>query len=234
MTPHPISSPTHPRRSVAMRQGSPLLGLCLAAIMGTAQAGPGTSTCPGSTLFGQPQASLQAIPPLPPGTTNLTSGTNLVNTPGLQGPVILSQSTPVKFSSPQCADIRASLEHWVVGANNGSKDCYWCLRVKRICANVKVNGLRVTNFRHPKSKLLAGDYRNDLVPGGLPSTQVTRSAGAGRTITFGYAPGIGFAETTHPVFVDTSIANVDLVGEVQLLTSDGGSSPKFATWAPIP
>jgi len=208
-------------------------GLWLASSSALAQSG--TSTCPGSAGDGTwpPQRTLgeQALgsPQLRPGTTRPTAGTTLALSPELAGTTILSEGVTVTFLAPSGL-VTVVLQQSVVNAANKSCVNYWQAGVTAESA-VAVDEVLLTKFTHPKTQLYA-NYRTDLGPG-IGSTDASRSAGKGNTITFHIPGGIAPGQTSAPLFLDTSVGATHKTGFVQFHTTDGGLSPPIPTWVPV-
>jgi hypothetical protein len=212
------------------------LGLAFAAL--PAKADRGTALCPGAFLQSAAQTGVQTTgagtesAALRPGRIVATPGTSLDDAPDLAGAAVVNVSTPFSFPAPG-GTVTGVLQQWVVNADNGTCDIYWRVKLNPQSApGVRVDRLRIKPFNHPANNLFA-DFRNDLLPLGIGSTQVTRSAVAGSTITFRFDPGIGPGETSRRVFLDTQIDFVREVGKVQLRTDNGAKSPLLVTYVPF-
>jgi hypothetical protein len=214
-----------------------LLGLCAAASPTGAIAGRGTALCPGSSLLAAAQFQLRTegagilSSALVPGDSVETLGTKLTDSPQLAGELVVDEIQPFSFMTPG-GIVSGVLQQRVVNADDGTCDCYWRVQLTPGSApTVRVNRLRIKQFSHPQPNLVA-DFRNDILPDGIGSTEAARSAGAGTTITFKFQPGIGAGDVSQSVFLDTQIIRVRSIGQVQLRTDNGAVSPNFVAYVP--
>ncbi len=213
------------------------LGIGLALCATLASAG-GTSLCPGSAI----KKNLGAWVPsqgvgtlaqdLIPGATLPTPGTNPSLSPDLEGSAVITELIPFDFGTPS-GRVKGTLIQKVVNADNATCDAYWRVVLKPgSAAGVRVNALRITKFDHPAAGLV-GDFRNDLVPGGIGSVKVKRSSGSGKVITFTFENGVGPGQTSAQLLLDTQIDSAAKNGFVELRTDDGGHSPLISTFVPF-
>ncbi len=215
-----------------------LLGLCAAASpTGAMAGGRGTALCPGSSLLAAARVELHAegagifSSALAPGDSVDTLGTRLIDSPQLAGELVVDEIQPFSFMTPGGL-VSGVLQQRVVNADDGTCDCYWRVQLTPASApTVRVDRLRIKQFSHPQPNLVA-DFRKDILPDGIGSTEATRSAGAGTTITFKFQPGIGAGEVSQSVFLDTQIIRVRSIGQVQLRTDNGAVSPNFVAYVP--
>lgn len=214
-----------------------IAALCLLGACSGAFANKGTATCPGSPslLGGSPELGgvVELAPSaLLPGSTVATLGTNLSLSPSLAGDLIEFVNNSIVIDTPG-GQIKATLMQRIVNAKNATCDCYWRILMDALSKpGVRATGLLIRNFNHPKRKL-RGDFRDDTVPTGIGSDQVSRSPGAGTTIRFDFDNGVGPGQTSRSLFLDTNVGTVIFNASVQVLFSDGSVSPQFTAYSPI-
>lgn len=220
------------RHPLALRPALLLTGLLLTAAASVHAAG-GTSTCPGSPNLARAVPGVQAVKPLTPGSTRQTRGDNEINSPQLAGEW-RDEEVPFSFSGPS-GSISGIFYQSLVNADDATCDCVWRVRLNPWSApGVRVTAVQVSRFNHPKRGLFA-NYRDDLIPGGVPSVSATRSTGDGSTIRFRFEAGVGPGESSRPLYLDTQRDAVLATGQIVLRTSDGGQwlIPTNA-WVPAP
>jgi hypothetical protein len=212
------------------------LGCCIAASTSIALANPcgkGHCTCPGSpstdqvgTIPGVDTWVTLSSAPLLPGTTQLTPGTNLIDSPGLAGTLIKNVTAPFATGS---GDTTGTVTQSVVNTDNGSCAMYYQAAVD-ITSSVCIDALQIAGFKHPKLGLV-GDFRNDLVPGGVGSTTVTRSPKPGTSIRFNVlvCPG----QVSRPLFLDTSVDEAKNTGTLRVRGADGTLSEPIPSYVPF-
>jgi hypothetical protein len=230
----------HPEARLDTRRPAPhwklaALGCCIAASTSVAHAKCGAinCSCPGSSTSEQ----VGAIPgvdtwvtlssaPLLPGTTQLTLGTNLIDSPELAGTVIKSNTVPFETQS---GDTTGTVTQKVVDTNDGS--CQMKYQVTNdITSSVCVDALQIAGFKHPKLGLVS-DFRNDLVPGGIGSTTVKRSPKPGTNIRFNVlvCPG----QFSRQLFLDTSVDEAKNTGTLRVRGADGTLSQPIPSYVPF-
>lgn len=242
----PVVADRHPHREAPAAppsaRGGPraaLIALSLVGLCSTAMASSwyGNGTCPGSPSLGSGSgepARMAATGPrsLLPGQTVPTRGTNTTESPSLIG-VSWDGSIDSFSIATGHGRIKGTLYQNLVNADNGTCDCQWLFVLDPdSLPGVRVTGLQITNFHHPKRRLRA-DFI-DLPPGpDIGSDRASRSAGAGTTIRFDFDNGVGPGEASRVLFLDTNVGQVDFSASVQLLFSDGSVSRKFVAPSPI-
>jgi hypothetical protein len=212
------------------------LGCCIASSISVALAGPcggGHCSCPGSTTSEQ----VGTVPgvdtwvtltsaPLLPGKTRLTPGTNLIDSPELAGTVIKSNTVPFETQS---GDTTGTVTQKVVDTNDGS--CQMKYQITNdITSSVCIDALQIDGFKHPKFGLV-GDFRDDLVPGGIGSTTVARSPKPGTSIRFNVlvCPG----QFSRQLFLDTSLDEAKNTGTLRVRGADGTLSQPIPSYVPF-
>jgi len=247
MTSVPTPSPAHARRLAAC------VGAGLLAFGGAAYADSGTTSCPGSPI--EPPREPQPAPPPPPppddgwpgadGAWNLVLGdsaTLLQLTPGstrktpgeplsphLNGPVILQSAVPFSFLANDNLTISGTLNVQVVNADDKTCDYYWWMKLDP--TPHRIRHVLVYAFTHPASGLY-GDWRNDLLPNGIPSKNVHRSTGAGNRIDFSLGTGLPGGGTSRMLMLDSAVGFTHLKGTVRVEADDGSMSAPMVTWVP--
>jgi hypothetical protein len=234
-------NPQHQKARLEARRLAPhwrfvALGCCIAASTSVALAGPcggGHCSCPGSTTSDQVGTSpgvdtwltLTSFPLLP-GSTQFTLGTNLISSPGLAGTLIKNVTAPFATGS---GDTTGTVTQSVVNTDNGSCAMYYQAAVD-ITSSVCIDALQIAGFKHPKLGLV-GDFRNDLVPGGVGSTTVTRSPKPGTSIRFNVlvCPG----QVSRPLFLDTSVDEAKNTGTLRVRGADGTLSQPIPSYVPF-
>lgn len=211
-----------------------LLGLSSGAMASTWY---GNGTCPGSPSLGSGSTSLARVTAsgpkaLLPGQTLATLGTNTARSPSLVG--VYWDGSVDSFSIPTGhGRIKGTLYQNLVNADNGTCDCQWQFVLDADSVpGVRVTGLQVTNFHHPRRGLRA-DFINRPAGPDIGSDRASRSTGTGSTVRFDFDTGIGPGEASRVVFIDTDVGQVDFTASVQLLFSDGSTSRKFVAPSPI-
>jgi hypothetical protein len=212
------------------------LGCFLAASTSVALAGPcggGHCSCPGSpstdqvgTVPGVDTWLTLNSAPLLPGTTQLTPGTNLIDSPGLAGTLIKSTTAPFATGS---GDTTGTVTQSVVNTDNGSCAMYY-QATNDITSSVCIDALQIAGFKHPKLGLV-GDFRDDLVPGGIGSTMVKRSSKPGTSIRFNVlvCPG----QFSRQLFLDTSVDEAKNTGTLRVRGADGTLSAPIPSYVPF-
>jgi hypothetical protein len=220
----------------ALPWGIAAVGLCIAASTPVALAGMcgnGHCTCPGSSTSEQVGAMpgidtwvTLSSAPLLPGTTQLTPGTNLTDSPGLAGTLIKNVTAPFATGS---GNTTGTVTQSVVNTDNASCAMYYQAAVD-ITSSVCIDALQIAGFKHPKLGLV-GDFRNDLVPGGIGSTTVTRSPKPGTSIRFNVlvCPG----QVSRPLFLDTSVDEAKNTGTLRVRGADGTLSEPLPSYVPF-
>jgi hypothetical protein len=213
-----------------------LLGLGVAFAALPATLSHGTALCPGAFLQSAGGVAVQTAgagklsSPLAPGGSVQTSGTDLVDSPQLAGELVVDEIQTFSFMTPG-GIVSGVLQQRVVDTG-GICHCYWRVQLTpNSSPTVRVNRLRITQFKHPQANLLA-DFRDDILPRGTGSTQAQRSAAPGNTITFKFEPGIGAGQASQAVFLTTQADSVTNFGGAQVRTDNGASSLKFSTYVP--
>jgi hypothetical protein len=242
------------RRRAALVAAS--FGLGLAALSITAHAGPGDTSCPGSPS--QPPFNPPAAPPPPPpggdvefddllqqlvpqvvepntpplqllpGKTRVTPGEGLAS--HLQGPALFTESVPFSFMSNSGQLVSGAIVQKVVNARDCTCDYYWQIHMDDFSA-LGANGLVIKAFTHPAHELI-GNYRNDIVPLGIPSDHVKRSSGNGNTITFDISAIVQPSQVSRQLLLDSSVGMTHKTGTVQVRATDGSLSAPIPAWVP--
>jgi hypothetical protein len=160
-----------------------------------------------------------------PGTTQPTFGTDLADSPGLTGKVITSKTFSFETSG---GNVKGSVTLSVINTDKGS--CAMCYQATNNSASTGcVDSLQIFGFRHPALGLV-GNFRNDLVAGGINSTQVSRSPGKGTSIQFDVqvCPG----QTSRQFVLDTSVGGAKNTGTLRVRAADGTLSAPVPTYVP--
>jgi hypothetical protein len=174
-------------------------------------------------------ADPMAVMQLLPGTNRVTPGEPL--SPHLNGPAILSQTVTFSFLDHDNHVVSGHLSKKVVNADNKTCDYYWTASVDS-SSSLGIDRLIVNAFPHPVHGLY-GDWRNDLVPGGVGSDHVKRSSGSGTTITFRIGAVVLPSQSSRPLMLDSAVGLTTQAGTVQLRATDGSLSAPIPTWVPV-
>ncbi len=221
-------------RHIARHWKLAALGLCMAAAIPVAKAQntPKHVSCPGSpsldridTIAARDTWFTLSGTDLLPGTTQSTLGTDLIGSPGLAGTVIKNKT--VSFASGS-GDTTGTVTLSVVNTDKGSCAMYYQAS-NAVTSTVCIDALQIAGFRHPKFGLV-GDFRNDLVAGGIGSTDVSRSPGVGKNIQFNVlvCPG----QVSRKLFLDTSVGAAKDTGTLRVRAADATLSAPIPTYVP--
>jgi hypothetical protein len=208
------------------------LGCCIAASTSVALAdkcGGGHCSCPGSstsdaldTTAAWDQWVALSGTQLLPDTTQPTLGTD---SSGLEGEVLRNKT----FSfTTESGDATGTVTQSVTNKNEGS--CMMSYKISNAATStVCIDALQIFGFTHPKFGLV-GDFRNDLIPNGIGSTQVSRSPKPGTRIRFDVlvCPG----QVSRKLFLDTSVDAASNTGTLRVRAADGTLSEAITTYVP--
>jgi len=210
------------------------LSLVLAAL-GTAvppvaHAGPNKVTCPESPS----SAPVTQVEPVD-GSALAMAGSDLLPgmtlaTPGSALSVVDLVSRSQAYSITSGAGVASGQVRTKVSADDSGACVIQHQVTVDAAATACVKTVQLRRFKHPAAGL-RGDWRNNAVPAGQPSTMVRRSGGTGRTVNFDVlvCPG----ESSRWLVLGTSEVEAQDAARVRVRASDGTYSSELKTYGPV-
>jgi hypothetical protein len=197
--------------------------LCLTSAQAAAH-GPEADKC--NENQGLQAAGFEATPieaeltgiPLLPGHTELTAGTNPVESPELAGVLEFQLDGKFRFESAGGLVRGTYTEQNHTGADKRCKQ-YVKITMKAGC----VGKVRLHKYVHPLSLDLVADYRDDL-PGVIASDTASRSTGKGSVIEFHLVQPVCAGNDTKWLLLNTSIDTMMKVRGLELVAPTGEHS----------
>lgn len=167
---------------------------------------------------------------LKPGTTRQTNGTNSVDSPELDGWVLLNEPRAFSFVAGGNAVAGIYTEAIVRGTDKRCKS-----HVKVDVQTGCVTRLVLHGYKHPKK--LVANYRRDLGSmSDTPSESATRSAAdidGNTSITFTLADKVCAGQTSRWLLLNTDVAKVQKQQALQFVVPGGlGSTERFDFFVP--